>query len=521
MKRHKKVLIVVGIVLAVAILVPVIHHYQLRAATEAYVAQLKAQGEPMELAQVIPPPVPPEQNSADTFRKAAALFEADQGFLGTNYGIGCMEMVAPGKAMICSRQPDVHNYNATNSWEEVTTAVAQNKESFALLRQIIVRPDFDFHINYERGVADLAFTNLYLAESRRATLRLETATLCDLHLGDTISAVEDLRAMLALVKAMRDERLVISELVRIAIVNIALTVNWEVLQSTNVTDEQLAELQQDWTSLDFIRNGENTLAMERVLGEITLAKWRSSSLELQHYYFDLGKRAREAMGLPDKNGTFWEKTRMTTKTFMWHYWWSYPDELRALRGYEVLLDTVRFAETNHSFQTALHDQESRLAALGIDKLDDEFSTSFDPEKIDMHSMLSQSIVALSGTVRRVMTAETAKEVVITAIALKRYQLKHGNYPPDLNSLVPEFVPKVPRDPVDGQPLCYRRNADGTFLLYSVGENGKDDGGNPSLEKGAEPSYPSWQSIHALDWVWPQPATPQEIQAFYTRPKSGN
>ena len=107
---------------------------------------------------------------------------------------------------------------------------------------------FDFQINYEPGVADLNFTNFYLAESKRAAQRLETAALCDLHHGDTASAVENLRAMLALVKAMRDERLVISELVRIAIANIALTVNWEVLQSTNLTDGQLAELQQrlDW-----------------------------------------------------------------------------------------------------------------------------------------------------------------------------------------------------------------------------------------------------------------------------------
>ena len=105
-----------------------------------------------------------------------------------------------------------------------------------------------------------------------------------------------------------------------------------------------------------------------------------------------------------------------------------------------------------------------------------------------------------------MRAETTKQMAIAAIALKRYQLKHGNYPPDLNSLVPEFVPKVPLDPVDGQPLRYRRNADGTFLLYSVGENGKDDGGNPALEQGVESSNYYWQNPHALDWVWPQPAT---------------
>jgi hypothetical protein len=53
MSLRRKLLITAGIVLGVAILIPVIHHYQLRAATEAYIAQLKAQGEPMELSQVL------------------------------------------------------------------------------------------------------------------------------------------------------------------------------------------------------------------------------------------------------------------------------------------------------------------------------------------------------------------------------------------------------------------------------------------------------------------------------------
>jgi len=117
-----------------------------------------------------------------------------------------------------------------------------------------------------------------------------------------------------------------------------------------------------------------------------------------------------------------------------------------------------------------------------------------------------------------MSIETAKQVVITAIALKRYQLKHGNYPPDLNSLVPEFVSEIPLDPVDGQPLRYRSNSDGTFLLYSLGENGKDDGGNPTSKPGAEFShFYYWQNPDALDWVWPQLATDAEIRNYYAHP----
>jgi hypothetical protein len=113
-----------------------------------------------------------------------------------------------------------------------------------------------------------------------------------------------------------------------------------------------------------------------------------------------------------------------------------------------------------------------------------------------------------------MRVEAARQMTVTAIALKRYQLKHGNYPPNLDSLVPEFVPTVPLDPVDGKPLRYQPKADGTFLLYSIGENGVDDGGDPALEKGVESSSFNWLNPHALDWVWPQPATPEEIQKYY-------
>jgi hypothetical protein len=108
-------------------------------------------------------------------------------------------------------------------------------------------------------------------------------------------------------------------------------------------------------------------------------------------------------------------------------------------------------------------------------------------------------------------------VVVTAIALKRYELRHYQLPATLDQLTPDLLQTVPIDCMDGQPLRYRPNADGTFLLYSVGENGVDDGGNPSLEKGVTSSSYYWQNLHALDWVWPQPATPAEVQFFYDHP----
>jgi hypothetical protein len=79
--------------------------------------------------------------------------------------------------------------------------------------------------------------------------------------------------------------------------------------------------------------------------------------------------------------------------------------------------------------------------------------------------------------------------------------------------VPEFLPAVPRDPVDAKTLRYQPNADGTFLLYSIGKDGVDDGGDATPIPPA--SLLEWQS--APDWVWPEPATQLEIQNYYDHP----
>jgi hypothetical protein len=99
-------------------------------------------------------------------------------------------------------------------------------------------------------------------------------------------------------------------------------------------------------------------------------------------------------------------------------------------------------------------------------------------------------------------AETQRAVVITAIALERYRLRHQTYPAQLAELTPAFLAAIPRDPMDGQPLRYRRTEDGRFLLYSVGENGVDEGGDATMRGAGRAWY------LGKDAVWPQPAPAQ-------------
>jgi hypothetical protein len=69
--------------------------------------------------------------------------------------------------------------------------------------------------------------------------------------------------------------------------------------------------------------------------------------------------------------------------------------------------------------------------------------------------------------------------------------------------VPEFLEAVPIDHMSGLPLHYRITGDKEFLLYSVGEDGVDDGGD------ATPGKSFWDGHDA---VWPRaengPGQPQ-------------
>ncbi len=78
------------------------------------------------------------------------------------------------------------------------------------------------------------------------------------------------------------------------------------------------------------------------------------------------------------------------------------------------------------------------------------------------------IAVTDGTATRVALAEYG-------YALAEYHAGFDHYPPELESLVPDYLDAVPLDPFTGDPLKYELT-DGGFLLYSVGPNETDDGG---------------------------------------------
>ena len=507
--------------------VKAIHHCQLRAATEAYLAQLKAQGEPLDLAQVIPPPVPPVKNSAPLITNALAQINRKY----TNSIIYdnppyAMSRAIPGRKMIGWRQPVIHSpdsfpSNLTNTWADLGAQLAERRDDLRDLRKLIENPTIDFNYDYSDPKNYSPALAVRFGQIKMAVQWLEISVFYNLHEDKTAEACNDARTLLAFVKAQANERFLISQLVRWAFAGIAADTTWNVLQASNISDANLAQLQHDWESLEFIVPLKNANLFERV-SELRLVdhlRQTPTNLASQVAWTQFAtfpdkenRYIRKADGTYVLDESIFRKVINGISTqwakFQWRWFGSYTDEIRGVRMWRSVIDGTQILETNRSFGAVHSFLNTNFIQMGFDSVKD-----------NPYALISHYAHHQLSAFKKLEQVETRRSVVIAAIALKRYEIRHHQFPATLADLTPDLLNSVPIDCMDGQPLRYRPNTDGTFLLYSVGENGKDDGGNPSLEKNFQSSSFHWQNSHALDWVWPQPATPEEIQNFYKlRPK---
>lgn len=511
--------------MGILVLVAVIHHFQLKAAVEKYRAELKAQGEPMELAQVIPPAVPPGQNSAPLITNALCQIRLENNHtksidLYNNPPWG-MNRSIPGKIMIGWHQPIIHGPNTyprnlTNTWEDLAAQLADRSNDLNDFRKLVENPRFDFNDDEYSDSYNFAPALLSrLSQMKVAVLWLEASVFYNLHQGRTADACTDVRAMLAFVKGETGERYEISQLVGFAFASMCVDSTWNLLQTTDVTDEDLAQLQQDWQSLEFIAPMRNAFLFERVTALQQQNTFRQSPTNLDaqiewtkgsaEYHYN--RTANGDFVLVDKRSLFRKVTDVISarwNKFQWRWYLSYTDEIRGLQMWGAVIDGTQMLATNRSLQ-AVHSLLKTYSSR----------PDFDSVRTNPYAIMFQIASDQLSAIRKLARIEVARNVVIVAIALKRYELRRHQLPATLEELTPDLLKSVPIDFMNGQPLRYRRNADGTFLLYSVGENGKDDGGDPSFKlDGITRSSYLWQHSNARDWVWPQPATEMEIQNYF-------
>ena len=101
------------------------------------------------------------------------------------------------------------------------------------------------------------------------------------------------------------------------------------------------------------------------------------------------------------------------------------------------------------------------------------------DALDDLSFLHVGVKALAPALGRVgaldVRCQGGMDLARTALAIERCRLATGSIPPDLESLVPDYLDHVPIDPYDGRPIRYQPTASG-YRLYNIAEDGQDHGG---------------------------------------------
>ena len=103
-----------------------------------------------------------------------------------------------------------------------------------------------------------------------------------------------------------------------------------------------------------------------------------------------------------------------------------------------------------------------------------------PQFSSLHPIAAAVMPALESTIEAAWHARHNRDVVDLTLALHQYQRANKAFPDSLDALVPDYLPSLPTDLFDGQPLRYKLQ-DAKPTIYSIGANRTDEAGAPSNE----------------------------------------
>lgn len=401
----------------------------------------------------------------------------------------------------------------TNTW---TAEAARFQQSRELLEAFCA--DLEAHPTviqpaYEQG---LDMLQPHIGGVKNTVQALRRDALLALHEGRLEDVVRDLRTTVALVEMQRDEAVILCQLVRVVVAEIGGGTLWQALQAGGWSDAQLADIQEAWERPRFLPAMIQAIAMERAMAA-DYFQGRQGSLRVlaesigwpatERDSSQAGSLGmfRESLGPILEQG---QRVRRLALVGLWRVAWVEQDLLFYNEAVQRTIEAARAAEASRSLAGLRRPAPTDSEGKGTLAVPQPFDADTMGGWAKFQHWLSLN---LFGTHDRLLEKaaqmECRREMSLAAVALERYRLRHGEWPTNLAALAPEFLKQVPWDWMSGEPLRYRRNNDGSYLLYSVGLDGRDDGGDAT-----PPSERIRAWFNGRDWVWPRPASTAEVEA---------
>ena len=121
------------------------------------------------------------------------------------------------------------------------------------------------------------------------------------------------------------------------------------------------------------------------------------------------------------------------------------------------------------------------------------------------SVIVESLTPIiEGTTGLVIYKKVLVDQGAIACALERYRIANGNYPESLDGIMQVDGKPLPLDIMNGKPVGYRKTPDDRYALWSVGFDGKDEGGKRAVDKFRPETTKFQDPKYAGDWVWDFP-----------------
>ena len=478
-----------------------VEHVRGEWALSARLKELARRGERLSVAGLKPKPPAPEQNM---FIDLLALTNQVR-TITSNLDLvsPSMRVSSPGRAVVLSKLDHWSHDGMTNDWQQLGEELKQARSTIDALESAAEKPAFDDGFDYDKGFVDFHLQPIW--ELRSCCKLLSWSVLYELKQGNLERAHKDLTALVNLVAKESPEPLVICQLVRQACAAWAFNTTWQALQAEGWTDAQLASLQAAWQRCDFVNDMTAAMQMERAMTLDYYDQLRHSRRKLARA-IEQRQQVQELTdgllgGLPTHGFVLhWLHVPM------WRIAWAAQDELAALEQWQVMIQRERLARTNGWAALA--------AATNTPNLD--LILPFGNQKeLGWYDRLrylfsSENFSINDAMIRRTLEAQTQQQMVLAVLGIHRYRLRTGKLPAHLSDLVPGYVAALPHDFMRGKELFYflRRGGD-DFVLYSVREDGKDNGGNPAQREEKTNYHQIWDG---RDAVWPSVATAEEARS---------
>jgi hypothetical protein len=430
-------------------------HGQLRLERER--AALRAAGEPTDLFDFREPPLPDDQNAAVDLIAAGELANAIANDTDAGCAFGRLEAALP---------LDAHEMDV------IAATLDLSREALRRLDDAMAKPGIRWgtadHESFSGRLPWVEVTTHLPGLLRAAAMRSH-------QLGDDRDAMKHIRQLLFLARAINRDPSIISPNVTGRATDLLLQIIPDLRigdgSSTRITPDEAQSLITDLMDDDAHRQSIiRALQFDRVFSTDLVTAYAEGRTELIICVLttrDSPKESEFERGL--------------------RHWFMRPI---ALNDAPVIL--------NHVTRVIAALRQSNSWPELLDRVPDPWRPDEVRANVDLHAIAALAMADYEHVLTRHFQILTERHLAATALAIRLYQADHdGRRPAALDDLVPDYLPRLPSDPfARGVRALGYRSDDTDPRVYSVGHDGRDDGGDSRQDKPHGRIPANWQ----IDWT---------------------